>query len=355
MFEAFFKRPPIVQVLALIVAVIPLASFTAMAAPPPIRLSASNQVPACVTPSRLMAFLATRNKRLNPNFREIAEWYRYHGESWQVRWDYAFYQMAIETNFLTYRAPNGRWGDVDPKQNNFAGIGTTGGGVPGNSFPDVSAGVLAQIQHLVVYSGEPVAEPVAQRTRLKQGIILDLSRPIAEKRPVTFQDLSGRWAVDKRYGRSIEYVARLYRKRYCKSKQRPVQHAAGWTGATGAKLQLAREPKLAKRQANRARPQATRADQADKRPPAPGVTAARRPSECRVQLASYGGSSTVLVRSGTKSHVVLTALDVDRAQQTDLTDAFIKQYATGGQAIAVFRTRAEALVRAHAICEEMTQ
>ena len=106
MFEAFFKRPLIVQVLALIVAVIPLASFTAMAAPPAIRLSASNQVPACVTPSRLMAFLATRNKRLNPNFREIAEWYRYHGESWQVRWDYAFYQMAIETNFLTYRAPN---------------------------------------------------------------------------------------------------------------------------------------------------------------------------------------------------------------------------------------------------------
>ena len=50
--------------------------------------------------------------------------------------------MAIETNFLTYKRPNGDWGDVDPKQNNFAGIGTTGGGVPGDRFPDVKTGVV---------------------------------------------------------------------------------------------------------------------------------------------------------------------------------------------------------------------
>ena len=185
----------------------------------PIRLSASNNVPACVTPARLDQFLVTQLRRkgyqLRPQFRGIAHWYAKHGEAERVRWDYAFYQMLIETNFLSYRRGNGRWGDVDPKQNNFAGLGTTGGGVPGDSYPDVSTGVLAQIQHLVVYSGERRAAPVGHRTRLKQDVILALSKPIAAKRAVTFQDLSGRWAVDKKYGRSIETIARLFRKRHC--------------------------------------------------------------------------------------------------------------------------------------------
>ena len=37
-------------------------------------------------------------------------------------------------------------------QYNFAGIGTTGGGVPGNSYPDVRTGIRAQIQHLKAYA-----------------------------------------------------------------------------------------------------------------------------------------------------------------------------------------------------------
>ena len=98
-----------------------------------------------------MAFLTERNTRLDPRFRDIAVWYKRHGEALGVRWDYAFFQMVIETNFLTYLRGNGKRGDVDPRQNNFAGIGTTGGGVPGDSFPDVSTGVRGQIEHLVVY------------------------------------------------------------------------------------------------------------------------------------------------------------------------------------------------------------
>ena len=110
----------------------------------------------------------TRNPDLLPQFRDIARFYKQHGEALRVRWDYAFFQMLIETNFLTYKTGSGRWGDVNPKQNNFAGIGTTGGGVPGDSFPDVSTGVLGQMQHLVAYSGEMVDSPVARRTREKQ-------------------------------------------------------------------------------------------------------------------------------------------------------------------------------------------
>ncbi|HEX2842044.1 hypothetical protein [Hyphomicrobium sp.] len=196
---------------------------TALAAPtlPEIRLSPKNAVPSCVTPDRLMAFLKTRNGNLDPRFRTIATFYKQHGEAWGVRWDYAFFQMAIETNFLTYRAPNGRMGDVDPKQNNFAGIGTTGGGVPGDRFPDVSTGVLGQIQHLVVYSGEQIANPVAQRTQLKQEHILAKSREL--NRAVRFSDLARRWAADPKYGGSIEWVAEQYRSQYCKGRNAPPQ------------------------------------------------------------------------------------------------------------------------------------
>lgn len=187
---------------------------SAQARLPDIRLSQQNAVPACVTPERLMAFLRKRNDRLDPRFRNIASFYKQHGEAWGVRWDYAFFQMAIETNFLTYRAPSGRMGDVDPRQNNFAGIGTTGGGVPGDSFPDISTGVLGQIQHLVVYSGETIPNPVAARTRLKQEHILAKSREL--NRSVRFSDLAGRWAADRKYGGSIEWVAQQYRSAYCK-------------------------------------------------------------------------------------------------------------------------------------------
>ena len=60
-------------------------------------------MPRCVTPKRLMAFIKTRNSNLDPRFADIATAYKRHGEIWRVRWDYAFFQMAVETNFLTYR------------------------------------------------------------------------------------------------------------------------------------------------------------------------------------------------------------------------------------------------------------
>lgn len=190
-----------------------LVAAHAEAAPPKIRTDAGNTVPRCVTPQRLMAFLKTRNSNLDPRFANIASFYKKHGEAWGVRWDYAFFQMALETNFLTYRRGNGDWGDVNPRQNNFAGLGTTGGGVPGDSYPDVSTGVLAQIQHLVVYSGQRINNPVGARTRLKQD---DIIAVMASKNgKTTFGDLARRWAADRNYGASIEWVATSYRQSFC--------------------------------------------------------------------------------------------------------------------------------------------
>ena len=204
--------------IAIAVLTLGFAAGVADAAPPRIRTDASNTVPRCVTPKRLMAFIKTRNSNLDPRFADIAAAYKRHGEIWRVRWDYAFFQMAVETNFLTYRTGNGRWGDVNPKQNNFAGLGTTGGGVPGDSYPDVNTGVLAQIQHLVVYSGERIDEPVGARTRLKQDDILVTMA--SKKGRTTFSDLARRWAADKHYGASIEWVANNFRQQFCNGADR---------------------------------------------------------------------------------------------------------------------------------------
>lgn len=63
-----------------------------------------------------------------------------------VRAEVAFAQAMKETGFLRYR------GDVSIHQLNFAGIGATGGGEPGNSFPSVRIGIRAQVQHLKAYA-----------------------------------------------------------------------------------------------------------------------------------------------------------------------------------------------------------
>lgn len=63
-----------------------------------------------------------------------------------VRPEVAFAQTMKETGFLQYG------GDASIEQYNFAGLGTTGNGVPGNSYPDVQTGIRAQIQHLKAYA-----------------------------------------------------------------------------------------------------------------------------------------------------------------------------------------------------------
>ena len=63
-----------------------------------------------------------------------------------VRPEVAFVQTMKETGWLQYG------GDASIEQFNFAGLGTTGGGVAGNSYPDVRTGIRAQIQHLKAYA-----------------------------------------------------------------------------------------------------------------------------------------------------------------------------------------------------------
>ena len=72
----------------------------------------------------------------------FCQMYYEEAEAEGVRAEVAFAQTMKETGFLQYG------GDASIEQFNFAGIGTTGNGVPGNSYPDVRTGIRAQIQHL---------------------------------------------------------------------------------------------------------------------------------------------------------------------------------------------------------------
>lgn len=160
-----------------------------------------------------MAFVKARNPRLDDRFDPVATEYMRHGEALQVRWDYAFFQMLYETGNL------GFGGDVRATQNNFAGLGATGRGEHGESFPNVSTGVLAHLQHLLLYSGEVVSAPVAERTRKVQewGVLTSWQKGFKE--PITFTDLARKWAPGaKGYASEIEGIAQAFYTDIC---QRP--------------------------------------------------------------------------------------------------------------------------------------
>ncbi len=355
---------------------------------PAIRTSASNQMPACVTPQRLDAFLTDqlrkRGYRLSAGHHNIAKWYRRHGEAHRVRWDYAFFQMALETNFLSYRRGNGKRGDVHPRQNNFAGLGTTGGGVPGDSYPNASTGVLAQIQHLVVYSGERLARPVGHRTRLKQNVILQSTKKIVRRRSMTFGDLAGRWAADKRYGRSIKRLANLFYSEHCRGNQgntrskrsapapapfRPAPHRSGKITAAPffaeKKNKTNRQvPPRAKR-SSRDQTNATRFATVNrtKQPVASKARRLPKPSakattvsinSCNVQVASYGGTRAVLIESVTAGAMHLTALNVQPGFEDMMTQNFIQSHAPSGKTLGTFNDRAAAVAKAQALCRNRT-
>ncbi|MEQ1649608.1 MAG: glucosaminidase domain-containing protein [Hyphomicrobiaceae bacterium] len=182
---------------------------------PAIKASAKNSVPACVTPGRLQAYLLSRNPSLSKQFDAIAVEYMKHGEALGLRWDYAFYQMIVETGALSYK--NGsRQGDVREKQYNFAGLGATGNGERGETFPDMTTGVKAHLQHVQMYSGEKVEHPVGERTRKVQewGVLTSWQKGF--KRPITFSDLGQKWAPGTRsYAAQLESVSDKFNQEHC--------------------------------------------------------------------------------------------------------------------------------------------
>jgi hypothetical protein len=264
----------------------------------------------------MMRHLRDMNDKLDPKFSNITAFYKQHGDALGVRWDYAIYQMILETNYLKFKRGDGSSGDVKIRQNNFAGVGATGGGVPGESFPDVSTGVLAQLQHLVAYSGEKLDKPVATRTREQQDGIIAQSLKL--KRPMRFGDLTNRWAADRNYARSIEAVADRYRTTHCTGKVEPEVVAA--------------------------------IPQPAVRPMGASKSAPSLP--CSVMTASYGGAAALLIRSETASAVTYTALKIISGQEQIMGSSFIASHAAGGAVVGRFPTQDAAVTHALSLCDK---
>ena len=105
-----------------------------------------------------------------------------------VRAEVVFCQEMNETNWLRFG------GDVKAEQCNFAGLGATGNGVSGNTFPDVRTGIRAQVQHLKAYASTEPLKNKCVDTRF--GYVSRGSAPTVLK-------LSGTWAASKSYGQDL--------------------------------------------------------------------------------------------------------------------------------------------------------
>ena len=101
-----------------------------------------------------------------------------------VRPDVVFAQSMVETGWLQFG------GDVSIEQFNFAGLGATGGGEPGNSFADVRTGLRAQVQHLKAY---------ATTATLNQTCVDVRYSYVKKGCAPTVQSLGGKWAVPGTY------------------------------------------------------------------------------------------------------------------------------------------------------------
>ena len=182
-----------------IVAVLVAVGATSANALPPVVADAGNPVPSCVTPSRLMTYLRSRNPALDERLADIADEYHRQGQAAGIRWDYAFFQMIVETASLSYRRGDGKPARVAPQQNNFAALGVRDEGAPGKRFSTLADGVQAHVRL------------VAQHARQRAG----------------FADLARAWAPDDaRYATNIESVARRFFEAECQQSGRAPEVAS---------------------------------------------------------------------------------------------------------------------------------
>ncbi|PLX04548.1 MAG: hypothetical protein C0595_02825 [Marinilabiliales bacterium] len=123
--------------------------------------------------------------------KEIATLYFEEAKLEGINHDVAFSQMCLETGFLKFG------GDVASTQNNFCGLGVTGKGVKGLSFEDERKGIRAHIQHLKAY---------ATTQNLKTEIVDTRFKFVKRGSAKRVDDLTGKWAADKNYGKKIQNI-----------------------------------------------------------------------------------------------------------------------------------------------------
>ncbi|WP_405379953.1 glucosaminidase domain-containing protein [Phascolarctobacterium sp.] len=137
--------------------------------------------------------------RLACSVEELVDLYWQEAGRENVRPDLALAQSLVETGSYSYG------GDVQHHQNNFCGLGTTGGGVRGASFKTPELGARAHIQHLLAYTQKkrPSTKIVDPRYELAHNIRLE--RGVVD----TWYGLNGTWAMGSYY---CEKIMAMYQK-----------------------------------------------------------------------------------------------------------------------------------------------
>ena len=149
------------------------------------------------TQEQMVNYINKRNPapKLNCTVKQIVHLYYLEGGREGIRPDIAICQAIKETGVWDYG------GDVVPEQNNFCGLGTTGGGVKGEFFATPQLGVRAHIQHLLSYASKrmPRVEVVDPRYEL-----IKKWRPQIFGKLTKWTELNGVWAVPgNHYGEDI--------------------------------------------------------------------------------------------------------------------------------------------------------
>lgn len=112
-----------------------------------------------------------------------------------VRAEVVYEQSMLETGWLQFQ------GDAQAQQYNFAGLGTTGGGVQGNSYPDVRTGIRAQVQHLKAYACTEDLNENCVDTRFD--MVRRGSAPYVEWLGIQENPNGGGWAAGANYGSKL--------------------------------------------------------------------------------------------------------------------------------------------------------
>jgi len=138
----------------------------------------------------LIAFFTETNPRVDrERLNEIARTYLDEAAAEGINSDIAFCQMVHETDYLRFGGSARAW------QNNFCGLGVTGG--RGLSFPSARIGVRAHIQHLKAYAD---AEPLHQKC-------VDPRFALVPRARASFvEDLAGTWATDPQYSVKLKRI-----------------------------------------------------------------------------------------------------------------------------------------------------
>lgn len=156
---------------------------------------------------QLVRFFTETNPRIDiDRLATIATLYIKEARAEGINSDIAFCQMVHETDYLRFGK------DVRPRQNNFCGLGATGGGNPGHSFPSVKIGIRAHIQHLKAY---------ANSRRLRRKCVDPRFEKVRRGSAPYVKDLTKKWATDPQYATILKLKLRALEKYLTVASNKP--------------------------------------------------------------------------------------------------------------------------------------